>query len=275
VIGRNNETGQRVWSADWGYPGDFDYREFHRKDGVSGLQYWRVTGARVDLGSKDFYHPDWAAHKVRMHAQDFAGLVERILQAQRDNGQGYGLIASNYDTELFGHWWFEGVEWLKQVLRLLAQNPNVDLTTASEHVEQHPPQQVIHLPEGSWGAGGTHFTWDNNDTHWMWEPIHECEAQMEALANELKDRYDDENLRGVLNQAARELLLLESSDWPFLVTTGQARQYAVQRFSQHVERFNDLVASVERGEPDGALAAKLWERDRLFPDIDYRWWATQ
>ena len=88
VIGRNDETGQRVWSAQWGYPGDFDYREFHRKDGMSGLQYWRVTGAKVDLGDKDFYHPDWAQHKVRMHAQDFAALVERILQAQWDTGAG-------------------------------------------------------------------------------------------------------------------------------------------------------------------------------------------
>jgi len=275
VIGRNNETGQRVWSADWGYPGDFDYREFHRKDGVSGLQYWRVTGAKVDLGDKDFYHPDWAENKVRMHAQDYVALVERILQAQWDLGQGFGIIASNYDTELFGHWWFEGVEWLKQVLRLLAGSPKVELTTASEYVAQHPPQEVIHLPEGSWGAGGTHFTWDNNETHWMWAPIHDAEKQMERLANNYQDRYDDDLIRGVLNQAARELLLLESSDWPFLVTTGQARQYAVQRFSQHLERFLTLATSVERRTPDGSLAAQLWEKDRLFPEVDFRWWASK
>jgi 1,4-alpha-glucan branching enzyme len=275
VIGRNNETGQRVWSADWGYPGDFDYREFHRKDGVSGLQYWRVSGAKVDLGQKDFYHPDWAEHKVRMHAQDFAALVERILQAQWDHAEGFGLIASNYDTELFGHWWFEGVEWLKQVLRLLANNPKVELTTAAEYVEHHAPDQVIHLPEGSWGAGGTHFTWDNNETHWIWEPIHDAEKQMERLANRHQDHYDDDLIRGVMNQAARELLLLESSDWPFLVTTGQARQYSVQRFSQHLERFLALATSIERGSPDATLAATLWEKDRLFPDVDYRWWCSR
>ncbi len=275
VIGRNNETGQRVWSADWGYPGDFDYREFHRKDGISGLQYWRVTGAKVDLGHKDLYHPDWAANKVRMHAQDFVALVERILQAQWDHGLGYGLIASNYDTELFGHWWFEGVDWLKAVLRLLAASDIVDLTTASDYVEAHPPEKVIHLPEGSWGAGGTHFTWDNTETHWMWAPIHDAERAMQRVADRYADRWADESLRGVLNQAARELLLLESSDWPFLVTTGQARQYSIQRFSQHVERFNSLIDSVDRGAPDWALAADLWEKDRLFPDIDYRWWCSR
>jgi len=79
----------------------------------------------------------------------------------------------------------------------------------------------------------------------------------------------------VLNQAARELLLLESSDWPFLVTTGQARQYAVQRFSQHLERFLSLADSIDSGAPDGTLAASLWEKDRLFPNIDYRWWAAK
>ena len=157
----------------------------------------------------------------------------------------------------------------------LAASPTVDLTTASDYVEAHPPDQVIHLPEGSWGAGGTHFTWDNNETHWIWEPIHEAEAQMERLANRHKDHYGDDVIRGVLNQAARELLLLESSDWPFLVTTGQARQYAVQRFSQHLERFLSLATSVERNSPDTTLAAQLWEKDRLYPDIDYRWWCSQ
>ncbi|PJF43978.1 MAG: 1,4-alpha-glucan branching protein [Phototrophicales bacterium] len=273
VIGRNNETGQRVWSADWGYPGDFDYREFHRKDGISGLQYWRVTGARVDLGDKDLYHPEWAAHKVRTHAQDFVALVERIHQAHWNYGLGYGIVASNYDTELFGHWWFEGVEWLKQVLRGLAKSEIVDLVTATEYIDQHPPTDVLHLPEGSWGAGGTHFTWNNHEVSWMWPALHEASARMTALANRYHDAWEQEHLRGVLNQAARELLLAESSDWPFLVTTGQARNYAIQRYSQHLERFRNLVDSIEAGTPDGDLAAKYWELDRVFPDIDYRWWA--
>ncbi|HLA43581.1 MAG TPA: 1,4-alpha-glucan branching protein domain-containing protein, partial [Aggregatilineales bacterium] len=275
IIGRNNETGQRVWSADWGYPGDFDYREFHRKDGESGLQYWRVTGAKVDLGNKDFYHPDWAEHKVRMHAQDFVALVERIHQARWDSGLGYGLISSNYDTELFGHWWFEGIDWLKQVLRGLAASEKVDLVTASDYIEDHPPQQVLHVPEGSWGAGGNHFTWSNIETNWMWKPIHEAELRMQKMANKHKNAWSKENLRGVLNQAARELLLAESSDWPFLVTTGQARDYSIQRFSEHLERYTELISSVESGKPDGNLAAKLWEKDRLFEDVDFRWWATE
>ena len=271
VIGRNNSTGQQVWSADWGYPGDFDYREFHKKAGTSGLQYWRVTSEKTDLEHKDYYHPDWAEYKIDQHAEHFAHMVGDLLRDYNNSTGKYGLISSNYDTELFGHWWFEGVHWLGKVLRHLASNPDIELTTASQFVAEHPPEEVLHIPESSWGAGGNHFTWDNGETHWMWKPIHESEARMEALVAKYPNPSEDENK--VLKQAGRELLLLQSSDWPFLVTTGQARNYAVQRFSQHVERFDKLAKSLEIGEPNVALADELWEVDKVFPDIDPRWFA--
>lgn len=271
VIGRNNRTGMQVWSADWGYPGDFDYREFHKKAGTSGMQYWRVTGVEDDLATKDYYHPDWAAYKVEQHAEHFAHLVGDLLREYHtQTGEG-GLIASNYDTELFGHWWFEGVTWLGKVLRHLAANPEIEMTTASQYIQAHPPTEILHIPEGSWGSNGTHFTWDNGDTHWMWGPIHEAEQRIEVMVVRYPNPTDDQKI--VLNQAARELLLLQSSDWPFLVTTGQAREYAIQRYSQHLERFNTLVASIEQGKPDIVSAAAYWELDKLFPDIDYRWFS--
>jgi 1,4-alpha-glucan branching enzyme len=143
----------------------------------------------------------------------------------------------------------------------------VELTTASAFVAAHPPEEVLLLPESSWGAGGNHFVWDNNETHWMWKPIHEAEARLEALADKYTDPSEDE--RQVLNQIAREAVLLQSSDWPFLVTTGQAREYAIQRFSQHLERFNKLASNLESGLTDTELAAELYEIDKVFPDMDY------
>ena len=270
VVGRNNRTGQQVWSADWGYPGDYDYREFHKKDGTSGMQYWRVTAAKTDLGSKDWYHPDWAQRKMGEHARHYAWLVGDLLTEYHRQSGRFGLVASNYDSELFGHWWFEGVDWIREVLRRLAESDAVELTTISEYLAAHPPEEVLALPEGSWGAGGGHWTWDNPDTHWMWLPIHEAEARMVQLAAQFPGAEGD--ALTVLNQAARELLLLEASDWPFLVTTGQAREYAVTRFSEHVNRFQQLADSVGAGAPDRALADELWEVDKVFPDVDYRWW---
>ncbi len=272
VIGRNRQTGLQVWSAEWGYPGDFDYREFHKKDGQSGLQYWRITGVGVDLAQKDLYNPQWAAGKVQSHADHFAALVERLVEEYNLLSGEFGVLAANYDTELFGHWWFEGVDWLAAVLRRLAASETVELTTASRYLEEHPPDTVIHLPEGSWGAGGAHFVWDNVDTRWMWPLIHRAEGRMARLVQARPQA--DGALRDCLNQAARELLLLQASDWPFLVTTGQAKEYAIQRFEGHLERFDALASAVESGEPDGALAARYWERDKVFPDIDYRWFAA-
>jgi 1,4-alpha-glucan branching enzyme len=270
VVARHHRTGMQVWSADWGYPGDFDYREFHKKDGRSGLQYWRVTG-KVDLGEKDYYHPDWAAAKVEQHAGHFVGLVHDLLREfGRATGQ-VGLIASNYDAELFGHWWFEGVDWIRAVLRRLAESEEIWLTTAREFLEAYPPTEVLALPESSWGLGGGHWTWDNPETHWMWAPIHEAEVRMERLAAQHPEA--DAKTTRVLNQAARELLLLQASDWPFLITTGQARAYAVERFTTHLERFEALCRSVEAGQPDEDLAEAYWELDKVFPDLDYRWWA--
>jgi 1,4-alpha-glucan branching enzyme len=275
AIGRNNRTGQQVWSADWGYPGDFDYREFHKKDPESGLQYWRVTGAGIDLGSKDYYHPDWAAVKVEQHAYHYARLVEELTVAHHAETGEYGIIASNYDTELFGHWWFEGIDWIKGVLRELAYSETVDLVTASEYVAARESQEAITLPESSWGAGGTHWTWDNPETKWIWTPIGVAERRMEHLV----ERYPDAEgeLRLALDQAARELLLLQASDWPFLITTGQAKQYAIDRFQSHLSRFLRLVDLLDEGRSTEAadLAREFYELDKVFAGIDYGWFAAR
>jgi 1,4-alpha-glucan branching enzyme len=271
VIGRNNQIGLQVWSAEWGYPGEHDYRDFHKKDGRSGMRYWRVTGSGVDLSEKQTYHPDWAAFKVEQHAVHYTQLVERLAKEYHDESGEFGLISANYDTELFGHWWFEGVDWLAAVLRRLSESEVVELTTASDFLEAHPPQTIINLPEGSWGAGGNHFVWDNADTHWVWPIIHDAENRMKAAVENYGSTGEDG--KNVLNQAVRELLLLQSSDWPFLITTGQAKEYAIQRFQQHVERFNSLLDTLENGSPDEGLTKELWEKDKVFPDIDFNWFS--
>ena len=131
------------------------------------------------------------------------------------------------------------------------------------------------LPESSWGTGGTHWTWSNPNTQWMWPLIHQAEARMEALV--AAHPQPDSPLAPALHQAARELLLLQSSDWPFLVTTGQARAYAIERFQSHVDRFNDLADKIQDHDIAAAveLAETLWERDKVFPSIDYRWFAAR
>jgi 1,4-alpha-glucan branching enzyme len=270
VLGRNARTGLQVWSAEHGYPGDSWYREFHKKDDHSGLQYWRTTARNADLGAKEAYEPAEAAARVKHHARHFAALVEQEIAGYHSLTGRYGIVAAAYDTELFGHWWFEGVDWLREVLYLLASSEVVDLVTASEFIDTHAPERALALPEGSWGQGGDHSTWMTPETKWMWESIDKAEVRMERIAAQ-HARADGETLQ-VLRQAGRELLLLESSDWPFLVTTGQARDYAVERFRSHEDRFNRLAEILEQG-PAGLeaarLAASLFEQDRVFPLLDY------
>ena len=270
VIGRDRRTSMQVWSAESGYPGDFDYREFHKKDGNSGLQYWRVTADDAGLDEKQTYDRNMAAHKVKLHADHFVQLVEEEITRFNNQEGALGIISANYDTELFGHWWFEGVSWLEAVIRRLAGSEVVALTTASNYIEEYPPETAIELPAGSWGAGGDNSVWDNEDTRWMWPLIHECEAQMFRAVENQRELSPLET--ETLNQAARELLLLQASDWPFLITTGQAREYAIDRFKQHVDRFERLLENLGNAAVKRDMLDETWEADKVFPGIDFRWY---
>jgi 1,4-alpha-glucan branching enzyme len=222
------------------------------------------------LAYKEYYDPYWAGQQVAEHSSHYAHLVEELITSFYQETGKFGIIAAAYDTELFGHWWFEGIDWLKQVLRHLSQSELVELTTASEFIKEHPPEDVLALPESSWGLGGGHFTWQNADTDWIWPIIHTASLRMEKLVSSYPEA--DDAMKKILNQAARELLLMQSSDWPFLITTGQARHYAENRFLEHVNRFQQLADIAESGRSDKAALAlcnQIWELDKIFPDIDY------
>lgn len=250
VFGRNRETGHQVWSADMGYPGDFWYREFHKKAPKSGGQYWRITSKDIDIGAKEPYVPERAMERVEEHSKHFVNLVKKLLRDyEKEHGE-KGIVVAPYDTELYGHWWFEGIEWIKKVLRLMEEE-GIRSTTISNFLKNYRGHRYeIELPEGSWGMYGTHYTWWNSEVEWMWEHIHLAERRMVALASNYlgEDEFGDR----VLEQLGRELLLLESSDWPFLITTGQARFYGRKRLLEHANYFhrlaNSLVEYFKKGE---------------------------
>ncbi|HDH97111.1 MAG TPA: DUF1957 domain-containing protein, partial [Proteobacteria bacterium] len=178
VFGRDPTTSLQVWSAKHGYPGDFDYLEFHKKSFPGGLRYWRITDASGDLASKQEYVPEWADGKVGSQAEHFIGVLEGIVGANPDGA----IIVSPYDAELFGHWWFEGPRWIAEVYRRMQGSGAVKPVTLSEYLELHPPTEAISLPEGSWGEGGHHWIWLNPDTEWTWKLIYAAERTMVELA---------------------------------------------------------------------------------------------
>ncbi|MDE3192433.1 MAG: glycoside hydrolase family 57 protein, partial [Chloroflexota bacterium] len=267
VVARHPSVSGQVWSAMHGYPGDPAYREFHRKDPRSGLRYWRVTDVTTDLSQKAEYEPERASARVRVHADHFVELVRRELAAERERSGRDGLLTVTFDSELFGHWWFEGVEWLTEVLRRMSAG-GPETTTVAERIAAQPPQLRVDVREGSWGKDNDDSTWLNGRTEWIWRDLAKIQAR---FVDACRAGSDDPLRERALRQAARELLLASSSDWPFLVTTGQAADYASERFRAHALRFYRAVDIARCGtaENEGEVAA-LESADNPFPDIDVR-----
>ena len=265
---RDPRSSMQVWSRYHGYPGDAAYLEFHKMRWPGGLKLWRVTGAGVDLGDKAPYDPASARERAQDHAEHFAGLLEGIAASERQRRD--GVIVAPFDTELFGHWWFEGPEWLAGVYRSLARaERGVRPVTAGRHLAEHHVRQPIALPPGSWGANGDFSMWIGERTAWTWERLWALEARFWDAAGPALERPA---ARPVLAQAAREMLLAQASDWQFIISTGAAADYAERRFRQHCDDAETLLQALAPGAEERlaraqASADELHRRDDVFPDI--------
>ena len=279
AFARDPVTAIQVWSGEHGYPGDGEYLDFHKKRFPGGHRYWRVTHPQADLGDKEIYRPERARSRAPVHAAHFLSLVARTLADAAPQADGPPIACAMFDTELFGHWWFEGPQFLNEVLRGSGSDPRP--IAPSAYLDRHPSRDVVALPEGSWGDGGGHKVWLNDDTRSTWDAVHGAEARFEQLLSRLATRHEDSLLERLVRQAGRELLLLEASDWQFLVTTQSARDYAERRLAGHTADFARLADLAEHRAAGGALAesdatfvADCERRDGLFPDFDWQGIAT-
>jgi len=269
---RDPETTLQVWSRDSGYPGDEWYLEFHKRHFPGGLRFWRVTHPKSDLADKRVYVPERASERARTHAGHFTEIVAGALARHAQEAGHPGVLCSPFDTELFGHWWYEGPQWLEQVFRHLDAQ-GVEAVTASAYVAQAVSEGPITLLEGSWGEGGDHRVWLNKDTTWTWETIYQVEDEFWGFVAETPWQRTP-LLRRIVSQLGRELLLLQASDWQFLITTWSARNYAEARFAEHHADFTRLLELARRVQGGGTLS---WEDDEYligkeaqdfcFPDI--------
>ncbi len=273
---RDERTGMQVWSGEHGYPGDGRYLEFHRRHEEGGLRYWRVTRSSSGLDEKLPYQRGPALDAVRDHARHFVELLESVVL----DSPGGACVCAPYDAELMGHWWFEGPQWLEAVLLEASKSRVISPATFSHALSSRSPERVVDLPEGSWGEGGRHRLWRNPEVDWSWELIHPAEERMADLAREALD-CSSRDAREAAKCAGRQLLLLESSDWQFLISTGGAPEYAAARLRGHAEDFHaaaTLAEALLRRRPVTAAQRErvriLSDRDRIFPDLDLQWWAS-
>jgi 1,4-alpha-glucan branching enzyme len=216
---RHPRVSEQVWSGSIGYPGDGVYLEFHRKHGERGLRYHKITHNKAPLSDKHPYYPDDIKGKVFENAQHFCGVVRDVLGGYQFAMNRTGVVVAAFDAELFGHWWFEGIQFLRDVILSLNANPEIRLLTAEESLYHHPPDKVRRLPAGSWGRKGDHSVWINDRTRWMWEIEYRAEGKLLKLLHELPWKTNAQ-IAAMLQRAARQLLLLQASDWPFVVETG-------------------------------------------------------
>lgn len=246
VLNRHREIALQVWSGVTGYPGDGDYLDFHKKYYRSALRYWRVTDPSIDMQYKETYHWDWAAAKAREHAAHYVRILEVTLHHQRGQGASDPVVALPFDTELFGHWWFEGPIFLEHVIRGLAASDAAASVTASEVIARQKPDQVVELPESSWGKNGNHDVWMNPDVQWIWEREYQLEYRLRMFYEKHRQVGDDPLLKRLLINAWREVFLAQASDWPFLITTFSSKEYAEKRFYHHAQDAEQLLDLAER-----------------------------
>lgn len=258
VLARDPLSSQQVWSGKVGYPGDGRYLEFHKKRAPSGHRYWRVTDSNIDLDGKLRYSPSAIPAAIRAHAEHFVSLLEEVPKLSDGSAP---VVVAMFDFELFGHWWFEGVEFLTQVFRQLSGNKCVVAATTSEAISAHPPVDAIAMPPGTWGRNGDFQVWWNQETVSYWREVDIMEKRLAALESRTAHGEIPAELYAAL---VRQSLLLQSSDWPFLIDNEVSRDYAEHRIRGHIEDFENLAASAEGLPIDPDLIRRLDDRDRLF-----------
>ena len=302
VFARDRDSSRQVWSAVEGYPGDPAYREFYRDIGFelplehlwpglpspirkfTGIKYHRVTGRNEE---KELYDPVAGTRAAEAHASHF-------LEARQEQLNGLRaldfdpIIVAPFDAELFGHWWFEGPQFLESFIRKAAHvqqdlrltsreeygHEDFQLTTPTAFLERHPTQQTVSPVASTWGENGHLAVWLDQTNSWIYPHLYSAAERMTKLAcahrgvdNPLPDR--------VLKQLARELLLAQSSDWAFLIRTGTAKHYATKRVTDHLRRFNRLHDDFVSGKIDEGFLANCEGRDNIFPEIDWRRYCSQ
>ena len=216
------------------------YLEFHRKHGENGLRYHRITSHHTPAQQKLAYDPALVAGKSYEQSQHFCSVLREVLADYTAKTGRIGTIVAPFDAELFGHWWFEGFDFLRNVVLTLNHDKTVDVVTSESALASSNLDKVMHLPEGSWGEGGHHHVWLNDQNKWLWETEYRAESRFQILLRDLPWRRQPA-VEEMLKKAGRELLLLQASDWPFAIHSGAAGDYGISRFSLHAARFDRLA----------------------------------
>ena len=285
AFGRDIESSRQVWSSINGYPGDYNYREFYRDIGYdadydyikpyiahngvrvqTGIKYHRITG---NTEYKDYYNPRWALDSVEKQAGHFFDCRQKQITDLSSKMDIPPIVLCPYDAELFGHWWYEGPDWLYTLFKKIYYDKcDYKLITPGEYINKYPNIQVSTPCRSSWGANGYNEVWLNQTNDYVHRHLHNAGDKMVELAHAFPNEKDDLR-RNALNQCARELLLAQSSDWLFIITNGTMVDYAKKRIKDHIGRFNKLYEQINSNTIDEKFLNDIYNKDKIFDEIDY------
>lgn len=284
---RDPDAARDVWSRQVGYPGDPMYREFYRDVGfdlpeaelvgelgpfgtrlMTGLKLHRITGGD---GEKQPYDPEAAEGRAREHARHFVEARTKVAREATITSPPPILVAP-FDAELFGHWWFEGPTFIEHLMRELdasARAGGLQAITLGDHLARFPESTLASPASSTWGEGGFGEVWAGPEAARLWRHVHHTEDRVRAAVTARRDAH---GLSGrALDQAIRELLLLESSDWAFILRRGEMTPYAEARVRAHTHRAGRLAAIAEAEHPsveDLAWVHAVCDRDRFLVELE-------
>ncbi len=271
---RDEKSAKVVWSSKEGYPGDVNYRDFYRDLGYdmplyyvkkylpgntrtfTGFKYYKITG-NTDI--KEFYNPYVAREKAKEHAYNFHFNLDKNLQNKMQNGD--NLITSFYDAELFGHWWFEGINFIYHLFRVFYKYKEIEPVTPTEYLKKFKAIKKEEPKNSSWGDKGYYDVWLNDTNSWIYNHLHHAEKRLKEISN-------DKESQEIVEQMIKELLLSQSSDWAFLMTAKDNKQYAEQRQKEHIYNFNMLDKMLKSNSVDRGFLNKLKIKNSPFSDIN-------
>ena len=302
INGYPGDYNYRDFYRDIGYEADYDYiKPYIAHNGVrvhTGIKYHRITG---DTDNKDIYDIQWAKDSAERQAGHFLNSRTEQIENASHYMNKPPIVLCPYDAELYGHWWYEGPYWLYILFKKIYYDEcNFELITPSEYMDKYPEIQQCQPCRSSWGANGYSEVWLNPSNDYAHKHLHTAGDRMCELAYKFRDSYNilnnlDNKIKELkkekkpitsitssskyrnaklqvraLNQAARELLLAQSSDWLFIITNNTMVDYAHRRIKDHIGRFTRLYKELNSGKIDRKFLSEIEEKDCVFPDIDYR-----
>ncbi len=280
-FGRDSESTLPVWSARDGYPGNSNYREFHRdlgwdlsvenlkKIGINdkrplGIKLFKISSKNTSLEDKEKYDPQSAQESVEKDAENYLKERRKQLIKLEQSMKIEPLLIAPFDAELFGHWWFEGPNFLSQLF-IKSKKEGVKLITLKEYLQIKPKVQLCNPSPSSWGQGGFHDYWLNDSNAWI---VHEWSKAGREMVSICSKGLEKESDIKIIKQAGRELLLCQSSDWSFILKAGTTTELAKERINLHIKRFWLLINTLKfKKDIEPKILKEIEKEDCIFPLI--------